>query len=146
MHPGSAKCNRQWSQRYGALIDAFQDIVRLQLFGGSSLETFNIFRDLDSGNPVAVATTSAEFNGYSKDLSARVIESDTISNFPIRIRTATISSADLSKKNMDFIDLTVKMDHTYPDDYGMLDLSPSEYAKLANRIENNEEQALMFLK
>ena len=23
MHPGSAKCNRQWSQRYSALIDAF---------------------------------------------------------------------------------------------------------------------------
>ena len=23
LHPGSPKCNRQWSHRYGALIDAF---------------------------------------------------------------------------------------------------------------------------
>ena len=67
--------------------------MRLQLFGGSPTETFDVFRDLDSGQPVAVATTSAEFNGYSKDLSARVIESDIISNFPIRIRTVTIPSS-----------------------------------------------------
>ena len=37
------------------------------------------------------------------------------------------------------------MGHTYPDDYGMLDLSPSEYANLATRIENNEKQAIKFL-
>ena len=66
LHPGSAKCNRQWSHRYGALIDAFQDVVRLQMFGngGSSSDAveFEIFRELESGNPIGVASIAAEFS------------------------------------------------------------------------------------
>ena len=31
--PGSPMCNRQWSYRYNVLMEAFQDIVVLQLFG-----------------------------------------------------------------------------------------------------------------
>ena len=46
---GSSKCNRQWSLRFNALISAYQDVVRLIVFGGSE-DTFNVFNlDLLTG-------------------------------------------------------------------------------------------------
>ena len=33
---------------------------------------------------------------------------------------------------------------TYPDDFGMTNLSPSEFASLTNRIKNDEETAKYF--
>lgn len=143
LNPGSSECNRQWSHRYSALMDAFQDIVRLQVFGGNSMETFDVFRNLENATPVGVATTSAPFNGYSKDLSGRVIEVDLASNFPIKIETVVVPASNMNSS--DGTDITARFDHAYPDDFDMLDLSPSEYVRLAYRIETSESAALNFL-
>ena len=51
--------------RYGTLIEAFQDVVRMQLFGRSEMESFTIFRALESGKPVAVSHSAAPFNNYN---------------------------------------------------------------------------------
>ena len=118
-------------------------MVRLQIFGGHGKETFDIFRDLDSGNPISVATTSAPFNAYSKDLSGRVLEVDLASNFPIKIETVVIPASSLDSE--DGLDITAKFLHAYPDDFGMLDLSPSEYARLVARIQTSETDALNFI-
>ena len=66
--------------------------MRLQLFGESELEQFEIFRKLNSGDPIAVATTSASFSPHSKDSSLRVIQQDMTSNFPLNIATYAIDS------------------------------------------------------
>lgn len=56
----------------------------MQLFGGANnLEEFELFRDLDSGKPIAVGLIGAEFNPYKRDLSARLLRNDKLSNFPI---------------------------------------------------------------
>lgn len=38
--PGHKMCNRQWSYRYNVLIEAFQDVVVLQIFGYSHVDGF----------------------------------------------------------------------------------------------------------
>ena len=49
MSIGSLKCNRQWSLRVNALVSAYQDVIRLMMFGGSNDE-FNVFNmDLLTG-------------------------------------------------------------------------------------------------
>ena len=110
---------------------AFQDVIRLQIFGGvdnessSSGEHFEIIRDLESGNPVGVITTSADFSPFRKDPSARLLEMDKASNFPIKISTASISAESISTMESKD-DLTVVYKNAFPEDYtDMLDLSPS---------------------
>ena len=108
----------------------------MQLFGGSELEHFEVFRNLESGSPIAVATTSAEFNGHSKDISARFLDVHLASSFPIKIYTIAIASTNLRSITLPSA-ISVEFRHTYPtsfSDHGMTDLSPSSYAALATRI------------
>ena len=126
LHPGSPQCARQWSQRYNTLIGAFQDVVRLQLFGGAETEHFEVIRDLDSGNPVSVVTTSADFSPFRKDPSARLLKVDKLSNYPIEISTASISAAQVTSMQDASSEITVEYKLKYPTDFvGMQDLSPS---------------------
>ena len=108
----------------------------MQLFGGSELEHFEVFRNLESGAPIAVATTSAEFNANSKDLSARFLDVHLTSSFPMKIYTIAIASTNLRSVTLPSL-ISVEFRHTYPTsfgDHGMTDLSPSSYAALATRI------------
>ena len=68
-------------------MDAYQDVVRTQLFGGTDIEHFELVRNQTSGTATSVITTSAGFNPFERDISARVIKSDLVSNFPIEIAT-----------------------------------------------------------
>ena len=93
---------------------------------------------------MAVATTGSEFNAFSKDLGARLLEVDFASNFPVRIRSLAIAASQLDTEG-DGSSIAVSWDHTYPDDYGMLDLSPSEYSALVAKITVDEKTALNYL-
>ena len=62
------------------------------MFGGADTEHFEVIRDLESGNAVGVVTTSADFSPFRKDLSARLLTVDKLSNYPIEISTASISA------------------------------------------------------
>ena len=97
--------------------------------------------------PIAVATTSAEFNAHSKDISARFLEVHQASSFPIKIYTVAIPSTNLRSVTLPG-SISVEFRHTYPtsfSDHGMNDLKPSSYAALATRIQANEVTALHYL-
>ena len=65
----------------------------------------------------------------------------------MKARTYKISADELPTSATDNgSDISVTLSHTYPDDFGMADLSPSEYAALAERINTNEIQALNHVK
>ncbi len=40
MNPGSKFCNAKWSRRYNILIEKYQHVVRMQLFGHEDEEYF----------------------------------------------------------------------------------------------------------
>ena len=90
--PGHPLCNRQWSERYNILIDAYQDVVRLQVFGRSEMESFQIFRSLESGKPISVAQVAAPFNNFEQEISARAYTMDIDKNLPTVADTWSITS------------------------------------------------------
>ena len=71
----------------------------MQLFGsgGSQSDTveFEIFRELVSGNPIAMASIGAEFSPFKKDPSAKIYEVAKLSNFPIKIETIAVNAGKL---------------------------------------------------
>jgi hypothetical protein len=42
MNPGSKSCNSKWARRYNAIIERFQAVVRMQLFGHESSDYFQL--------------------------------------------------------------------------------------------------------
>lgn len=91
LHPGSAKCNRQWSQRYSSLIDAFQDVVRMQLFSaGEDHKEFELFRDLDTGTPIQVANVGGSLSLREGKMTAVIRKVDLESSFPIKYQHVVI--------------------------------------------------------
>ena len=53
--PGDVSCNAQWSNRFNTIIESFQDVVRLMLYGNTFSDSFQIIRSMSSGNPINVA-------------------------------------------------------------------------------------------
>jgi hypothetical protein len=42
LNPGSKYCNAKWSRRYNVLIERYQQVVRMQLFGHEDEEYFQL--------------------------------------------------------------------------------------------------------
>jgi len=40
--PGSSQCNSRWAKRYNALIERYQAVVTMQLFGGDEQDYFQL--------------------------------------------------------------------------------------------------------
>mmetsp|Transcript_15962 Transcript_15962/g.21668 ORF Transcript_15962/g.21668 Transcript_15962/m.21668 type:complete len:148 (+) Transcript_15962:1401-1844(+) len=124
-------------------MDSFQDVVRMQLFGGTDTEHFELVRDIETGVPTGVLTTSAGFNPFHGDVSARVLKTDLQSNYPIEIATYTVDR-DVLGRQTQASDIKVKLKHKLPDLYSMRDLSPSSYAKLSKQVKESEQDAVDF--
>jgi hypothetical protein len=126
--------------RYASLVDTYQDVIRLQMFGSTEREAFHIMRNLQDGQPVAVATTGTAFSPYSKDMAARLLTVDTLTNLPIKIDTWKIEASEVDAKTDDELaNVVVSLDHSFPLDlWGrdnlISDLGPSSYAALVDYI------------
>ena len=120
-------------------------MVGTQIFGsGDDLELFEVVKDIVTGDSVGVATTSGAFTAFSADPSARVLEIQQEFNVPVKIDTWKLRTSQFSKVSA-ADELTVTKSHTYPDDFGMEDLSPAEYMNLAERIRKSESTAKKYL-
>ena len=106
--------------------------------GGSSSDAveFEIFRELESGRPVGIASVAAEFSPYKKDPSAKVYQMDVNSNYPIKIETAAVNMGVVpATASSPSSDILVQFRHNYPDSYSqMQDLSPGQFALLTQAI------------
>ena len=116
--------------------------------GGSDAVEFEIIRELESGSPIAVVSVASEFSPYKKDPSAKVYKMDVTSNYPIKIETVAVNMADVpATASSPATDLVFQFKHNYPDSYSsqMQDLSPSQFALLAQAIKENEVTAMKYL-
>lgn len=103
-------------------------MVRIQLFGSSDAEHFELVRDIETGLATGVITTSGSFSPFSGNIAARLIDTDKKSNFPINIRTYSIDRTQL-KRDVTEDGLSVIVSHEMlssnsNDDFAMVDLSP----------------------
>ena len=129
--PGNSMCNRQWSYRYNVLMEAFQDVVVLQLFGYSEVDGFEIQRSPATDKAFAVAQIAGTFSNYDRNPSARNIKMDMSTNMPVQIDVFEVQDVTTAQSAGD-IKITIK--YSYPDSFKMDDLSPGSYDKLAGRI------------
>ena len=78
------------------------------------MESFDIFRSLDSGKPIAVGHSAAPFNNYEQDISARVYTVSKSNNLPYVVDTFSIP--DVSAVT-DAADLLFTLKHRLPEHY-----------------------------
>lgn len=83
--PGDLQCNRQWAHRLNVLMEAFQDVVRLTMYGSSGTDSFQIIRSETEGNAINVSSITGGVNRYDSDPSVRLIHLETKSAFPVTI-------------------------------------------------------------
>jgi len=139
--PGNPMCNRQWSYRYNVLMEAFQDVVVLQLFGYSQVDGFQLQRNPETGKAFGVSQIAGTFSNFDRNPSARSIQMDLATNLPVQIDVFTIKDVS-SALNETMIESGFS--YSYPKDFGMEDLSPSSYDKLTQRISLNETAAVDY--
>lgn len=72
--PGGTHCNTKWAARYNWLIEAYQDVVAMQVFGGQAERDFHLQYPVNgTANPFGVVWSGPTASGYSKYPRAMVM-------------------------------------------------------------------------
>jgi len=128
MPPGIADCLNDVSLRLNVLLDRFQHIVRLNLYGHTHYEEFEVIRSIGDKKPIGmnhVAPSITTFFGQNP--SIRAITLDVKTKLPVKIETYTF---DIKKANENDEDAKFVKDHELTETYGMPDLSPRSFLDL----------------
>ena len=122
--PASFDCLSEWSKRYNALLERYQDVVRVSFFGHYHIETFNNMRSWESDKSFGVSHWSSSLTTYSEVLTPAypsfrrfILDEETM--LPVKIETY---SMDINVEDPVF-----ELDHEMTSLYGMQDLSPASF-------------------
>mmetsp|Transcript_5628 Transcript_5628/g.6362 ORF Transcript_5628/g.6362 Transcript_5628/m.6362 type:complete len:443 (-) Transcript_5628:63-1391(-) len=142
MSPGTSDCFSEISSRLRSLFDRFQHIIRLNLFGHTHQEEFEVIRSFEDGKPIGVNHLAASMTTFTEmNPSFRVITLDKETMLPIKMETHALNIAKANKNDDDAI---FKLDHEMIEEYQMEDLSPSSFLKLADSLKSDEDQAIKY--
>lgn len=136
--PGSDSCLYQWAERYRALMDRYQNIIRLSFFGHIHTEEHNGIRAINSDKSVGLNFWTGSMTTFSfKYPSFRrfIVDADTM--VPLKIETY--------KMEVDAADPEFYLDHEMTEYYNLPDLSPQSFDELSERFKDDEELALKYL-
>lgn len=139
--PGSSDCLYQWSSRFRAILDRFQHIVRWSLYGHVHLEIYGVAKGINTGNPTQVHYwTGSVSTQPANNPSFKMFEVDVETMIPVRSHTYILDiNHTPDQSNLDW-----KWDHEVTQLYNMTDLSPSSFIKLAERIREDEDVAMLY--
>ena len=142
MSPGTSDCLSEVSDRVRAIFDRFQHIIRLNLFGHTHNEEFEVIRAVEDGKPIGVNYLTSSMTTYtSRNPAFRVITLDAETKLPLRIETHVLNITEANKNDDDAI---FKFDHELTEVYDLHDLSPSSFLDLANRFEDDLELVKVY--
>jgi len=141
--PGNLDCTHEFALRMRALQDRFQHIIRLNLFGHTHYEEFEVHRSIKDNKPIGVShvTPSVTTHMYQNP-SLRVIELDAETKLPVEINTYTLflDKANENDRNAKFV-----LDHELSEHYGVKDLSPSSMLNISEKIKDDEELGIKYM-
>ena len=148
MSPGTSDCLSVISSKLRVLFDRFQHILRINLFGHTHQEEFEVIRAYDDGKPIGVNHLSASMTTFlNQNPAFRIITLDAETMLPIKIETQYF---DIKKANREDEDPRFVKHHdileAYGDMAGISDLSPESFLKLSDSFKFNEELALTYKK
>ena len=134
--PGTSDCISEVSARLRVLMDRFQHIIRLNLFGHTHEEEFEVVRAVEDGKPIGVNHLAPSMTSFVDHNPAfRVITLDAETKLPIKIETHAF---DLKRANEDDSKAEFKLHHELGKDYGLPDLSPQSFLDLTKRFIDDE--------
>jgi sphingomyelin phosphodiesterase len=143
MPPGAADCINDVSARINVLLDRFQHIIRLNLYGHTHNEEFEVIRSIEGKKAIGVNHVSPSITTFvGQNPSVRVITLDLKTKIPVKIETFTF---DIKRANEDDTDAKFIFDHEMSQTYGMKDLSPQSFLDLTERFNSDEELAKKYL-
>ena len=133
-----------WSfgQRFWALMDRFQDVVRMSFAGHSHSEEFHLTRSIaDANKPIGWTFMAGSVTSIGgKNPGFNVITLDAEHLVPVEIDTYmfNITQANIEQKD------NWNHFHSWTADYKMEDLSPSSVLDFVNRLRDDEETAIKY--
>lgn len=126
-----------WSKRFQALMDRFQNVVRLSFFGHVHEEKHNVVRSIQNDMPIGVNFWSGAMTTFTfTHPSFRQFVVDAQTMLPIRVETYRL---DLTQEEPNF-----ELDHELTEYFDMPDLSPASFDALATQMRSNETLALNY--
>lgn len=135
------ECTHPWAVRFRAVLDRYQHIVRLNFFGHTHSDKFKLSRAHDKEQtPIGVMTICGGITTWGGNPSVCVYDVDAETLLPV---TRFTYSFDLVKANKDGF-ITWDLYTNWTSDYKMIDLSPSSYNDLANRVRNDSKLARQY--
>jgi len=140
--PGMDACFSEVAVRVQTLMDRFQNILRLNLFGHTHNEEFEVIRAVEDGKPIGtnhLGPSLTTKGGMNPSFRAFTLDVKTL--LPLKIETYTM---DLLKANEDDKHAIFSKNHEMTEAYGLDDLSPNSFFSLALKFKDNEELATKF--
>ena len=139
--PGGADCLSEWAKRLNALMERYQDVIRLSFFGHQHEEMYSSVRAFDSNRSVHVNHWTAAITTYSEKNTPAypsfrrfIVDEETM--LPVKIETYIM---DIYAE-----DPTFKLSHELTEFYNMRDLSPLSFDKLSVKLYEDEGTAYAF--
>lgn len=140
--PGDADCLYQWSNRFRALLDRYQHIVRWSVYGHVHLEIYGVAKGVNTGKPTGVHFWSGSVSTWFEvNPSFKMFEVDVATMLPVRSHTYIL---DVEGHKLNQTNLAWRWDHEVTAFYNMSDLSPSSFIKLAENVRDDESAALLY--
>ena len=138
------ECSRQYQQRFRAILDRYQKTVRLNLFGHTHRDIFKVVSSVNRHDisPTGVLTVCGSITNWTNlNPSYCVYEVDKETMLPVSRKTYFF---DIDEANATGTP-EWKLATDWMADYGMSDLSPTEYVNFAHRLRNTEDNAKSFM-
>mmetsp|Transcript_12579 Transcript_12579/g.11112 ORF Transcript_12579/g.11112 Transcript_12579/m.11112 type:complete len:446 (+) Transcript_12579:480-1817(+) len=140
--PGSVDCTHDVAARIKVLHDRFQHIIRLNLFGHTHFEEFEVVRSYFENKPIGTSHVTSSFTTFlNQNPSIRAITLDVATKLPVKIETYTV---DLVKANNDDDFAEFFLAHEFAEEYGVKDLSPNSMLEISNSFLEDETQAIKY--
>ncbi|CAI2362825.1 unnamed protein product [Moneuplotes crassus] len=142
--PGRPDCLNPVSSRIRVIHERYQHIIRLNIYGHTHHEELEVVRSYKDSIPIGVNFVSPSFSTFKGNNPAfRVFEIDVKTKLPVKIDTYAF---DLEKANKNDKYAKFEKIHEMTEEYGLRDLRPSEFLKLATKLGTSEELAIKYLK
>lgn len=143
MSPGVADCLDDVSSRLRALMDRFQHIIRVNVFGHTHEAEVEIIRSVGDNKPIGVNHVEPSLTTFDgNNPSFRALTLDVKTKLPVKIETFTF---DITKANKDDEYAKFFLNYDLAKEYGLKDLSPASLFNLTTSFKDSEELSVKYL-
>lgn len=142
--PGYSDCLSEWAKRLGALMERYQDVIRINFFGHVHEEMFSSVRAWESNKSIGVNHWSAALTTFSERMipsypSFRRFILDEETMLPVKIETYSLQIDAEREEDIKFV-----LDHEMSELYNLPDLSPKSFDDLSMRLGTERKLAYVF--